>query len=70
MAENALANFHGTSALADPDALDAAVTKAQTVAPNVNSGNPFLKLGRTDGVWYYGSENVEVEEDSRWAINV
>ena len=30
--------------------------------------NPILRMG-TDGVWVYGQENIEVEDDSRWAIN-
>ena len=29
---------------------------------------PILRMG-TDGIWVYGQENIEVEDESRWAIN-
>jgi hypothetical protein len=35
----------------------------------VAGSDPILKLGRNDGVWTYGQENIEVEEGSKWAVN-
>lgn len=29
---------------------------------------PILRMG-TDGIWVYGQENTEVEDDSLWAVN-
>jgi hypothetical protein len=37
--------------------------------PPVNTGGNFLKLRRTDGVWVYGKDGVEVEDESQWAVN-
>lgn len=34
-----------------------------------SSLEPILKLGR-DGYWSYGQDNVDVEENSRWAVNI
>lgn len=31
-------------------------------------GEPILKLSR-EGVWMYGQEQIEVEDDSQWAVN-
>ena len=67
--ENALTAFHQTTALADPDAFNAAISKAQSKAPAVSTGNPYLKMSRHDGSWSYGAEDIEVEEGSKWAIN-
>ena len=33
------------------------------------SSDPYLRFGR-DGVWVYGAENIEVEQGSKWAINI
>ena len=33
-----------------------------------SSTEPILRMG-TDGIWVYGQENTEVEEESTWAIN-
>lgn len=66
---NDLAAFHGT-AMGSVDDLNAKFIAGQTSRPNINSSSkPFLKLASEGDGWLYGSENIEVETDSRWAIN-
>jgi len=43
-----------------------AESRSQTVIPG---GKPFLRLLK-DGSWVYGGEDIEVEEGSRWCVNV
>jgi hypothetical protein len=38
------------------------------VASDVEEGFQFLKMGK-DGIWIYGADDTEVEEDSLWAVN-
>lgn len=41
----------------------------EATAPKVKSGGvPIMRLNKSDGTWVYGSDSVEVEEDSQWVI--
>jgi hypothetical protein len=44
------------------------LAKAQTSIA-LKGGEDFLKLSKRDGLWYYGADEVEVQEGSQWAIN-
>ena len=60
--------FSTGGALVDPNSLRSALQVATTERPNAGGALPFLRLTKA-GEWVYGPENVEVEEDSRWAIH-
>jgi hypothetical protein len=41
----------------------------EATAPKAKSGGvPIMRLNKSDGVWVYGADSVEVEEDSQWVI--
>lgn len=63
-----LVKFGGGGMPADPSALEKGLANIQQNMGPQTGGTPFLRLGK-DGIWVYGQENVEVEEDSTWAIN-
>jgi hypothetical protein len=66
---NALTAFHGT-AMGSVSDLSSKVIAGQKNRPNVNSSNtPFLRLDPEGDGWLFGSENIEVEKSSQWAIN-
>jgi len=43
-------------------------TALRGLSSEVSSGDVILKMDKT-GVWVYGADNTDVEEDSTWAIN-
>ena len=55
------------NALAALSSLRKGVQNVRQALPT-SSVFPILKLGK-DGIWVYGQENTEVEEESLWAIN-
>lgn len=44
-------------------------TYTEEAAPVTENFMPFLKLDKHGGGWMYGQEGIEVEPNSRWAIN-
>lgn len=52
----------------DPNTLLAGFKKAQQRQELSQTDAAYLKLDKA-GIWTYGSEEIEVEEGSRWAIN-
>ena len=52
----------------DPKSLLAGFQKAQQRVEMAQEEGSYLKLDKS-GIWTYGSEEVEVEDKSRWAIN-
>ncbi|RKX22073.1 MAG: hypothetical protein DRP45_11695 [Candidatus Zixiibacteriota bacterium] len=68
MSENNVIAFSNASNLpSDPAALANLGVAASTMA-TAGDGVDILRLLR-DGAWVFGAENIEPEEDSRWAIN-
>jgi hypothetical protein len=68
MSTKALSKFHSTASSIED--LDASLAKGQENRPKVNStGKPFLRLDQEGNGFMYGADNVEVEENSHWAIN-
>lgn len=64
-----VANFFGAGGVpAVKDIGSALKQKSVEAAPMDASDTPFLRL-LTKGYWVYGQDNVDVEEDSLWAIN-
>lgn len=61
---NDLQNNNAVAALAG---LRRGIQNVKQALPT-SSTEPILRMGK-DGVWVYGQENLEVEEDSRWAAN-
>ncbi len=64
---NQLANFGGGSLPANPADLATGLHNVG-MAVQSTSINPILRLLK-DGVFVYGQENIEVTEDSQWAVN-
>ena len=56
-----------TGAVAAISALKRGIQNTRQAIP-ASAATPILRLGK-DGYWVYGQGNVEVEEESRWAIN-
>lgn len=48
--------------------LDEAKAFEATAPKSNNNSIPIMRLNKSDGVWMYGADNTEVEEDSEWAI--
>jgi hypothetical protein len=68
MANNSLSIFHTTASSIED--LDASLAKGQDNRPRVSSaGKRFLRLDQEGNGFMYGADNVEVEENSLWAIN-
>lgn len=65
---NSVINFHQPSFSVEE--LDAHLKQGQKSLPQVASGNkPYMRMSKEGDGFYWGQENVEVEEGSRWAIN-
>jgi hypothetical protein len=65
---SSISTFHGTGGVS-PEALDKALKDKLHLKPKAQGGGQYLRLGRNDGVWSFGPENIDVEEESRWAAN-
>lgn len=63
---NALTNKSSTAIAALNNLKAGLVNVASTIT--TAGGDPYLRLLK-DGSWVYGADNVEIEEDSKWAIN-
>jgi hypothetical protein len=65
---NSVINFHQPSFSVEE--LDAHLKQGQKSLPQVASGNkPPMRMSKEGDGFYWGQENVKVEEGSRWAIN-
>jgi hypothetical protein len=65
---NGITTFHGTGGVS-PEALDKALKENLHLKPKVQSGGQYLRLGRNDGSWSFGAEDIDVEKGSRWAVD-
>lgn len=65
---NALQAFASTAVSVDN--IDAAVNRGVANAPPVPSMNPYLRLDQRTGCWLYGQENIVVQDDAVFAINI
>ena len=66
---NDIANFAASAAVNSVEDLDAAMAEGDAHAPTSTSGETYMRMGK-DGIWVYGADNVEVQENSNWAINI
>lgn len=64
---NAIANRSGSTAVAALAGLKKGLQNVATTI--VTPGGDYLLRLLKDGLWVYGAENVEVEDDSEWAVN-
>lgn len=64
---NDVATKNENTAVAALAGLKRGVQNVRQAIPT-SSTDPILRMG-TDGIWVYGQENIEVEEESEWAIN-
>lgn len=55
---------------ADPRALQSGLQNMEVEVPGTVGDNlPYMKLDKRSGIYSYGPEDIEVEEDSLWAVN-
>lgn len=64
---NEVANRQQGSAVAALQNLKSGLANVQATLPQYAT-DPYLRMAK-DGTWVYGSENIEVEPGSRWAVN-
>lgn len=70
MSENALTAFHTGGGVPTVEEMNAALAQGRMQKPQAGAGGKtLLRLDPNEGVWVYGPDNVEVEEESRWAIH-
>ena len=66
---NDIANFDNPNLEITTEAFDQAIKHTRAGRPLASSGGSYLKLGRNDGIWSYGVDDVEVDPDTLWQIN-
>lgn len=64
---NEITNFQNAGLPTDPSKLAETLQNFAASQPQAGGGDPFLRM--VDGEWVYGQENIEVEDESEWAVN-
>jgi hypothetical protein len=66
---NALSTFHGVAVANVEDLNNRLVRGRQNIPSPVGGGDTLLRVDQNDGLFVFGPDNVEVEENSKWAVN-
>lgn len=65
---NQVVNRTAGSAVAALQSLSKGLSNVVATIPT-SGGDPYLRM-QTDGSWVYGQDNIEVEPQSEWAVNI